>query len=103
MERSTQDYFGITRPVALGTHRWWMPDPTHIKVETDRLLWDEQGVETRFYEPTGSEPILQQFCTLADGPPEEILGFTRSFGVLGICEHGWHYRHEWGAGRVPSR
>jgi hypothetical protein len=65
------------------------PSPSHRRHQKE-LRWDEWDYyrlgKRKIINPPAD--ILDQFSALVNGPPEAILTFAKSYGVLGLCWHG---------------
>lgn len=94
----TRDDLRMTGVVAANAHKWWIPTPDDVCIRGEQLVWswsDRPGGEPRYVVPTGTEPVLSDFCALAEGSAEEILRFVHMWGVLYICEHDLPMWHDW--------
>ncbi|HEV2864238.1 MAG TPA: hypothetical protein VGX48_24790 [Pyrinomonadaceae bacterium] len=65
--------------------------PRDVRLEGSEIVWNPQDseVETKEVE----KELLLDFANLVLFGAESILEFARSWGVLGLCEHGWPATH----------
>jgi len=92
--------FALARPLAAERIRV----PASVKLHKDRLVWKMFDGERK---PRWSYPdsgLIWKFVELADQEVsrKKIAAFARSWGVLGVCEHGYpnfHPQYEESEGR----
>jgi hypothetical protein len=67
--------------------------PQKLRIEGGYLRWDAGSGEDPEIEPVPSARrlILEEFSRLTDS--RGVLKFAKSYGVLGICRHGWPAAH----------
>lgn len=72
---------------AKGLPTGYVVAPEVIGIEGEHLIY-RPDLKRHRLQP-GSF-LITDFCALADAPPDEIFGFARRWGALGVDVHGWH-------------
>jgi hypothetical protein len=63
--------------------------PAHVTMSGGRIYYQLlHGPEERV--PDG---VLTAFCALADAPAADVVAFANTYGVLGLCRHGFPATH----------
>jgi hypothetical protein len=71
--------------------RWAVPQAIELGASGDHLVWSWGAVPPHWTRP--GPRMLERFLNLFDASPERVLAFARTWGVLGICEHGLPSSH----------
>ena len=71
-----------------------VPALIELDAAGENLLWSWQG-DIQWRPPAPG--MLESFIGLANGTPQRILGYARSYGPLGLCDHGLPATHHPGA------
>ena len=77
--------FGLSRPTAPSA----LYLPRIVGFKGDRLLYSDPG-DGRTPPPSD---LLASFFDLANAPASKVVAFARSYGPLGLCEHGLPFAH----------
>jgi hypothetical protein len=75
-------------------HELWAPTEVGLSTDRARITWAAASLRPVVQVRTDAR-MVERFAKLATGSPEQVAGFARQYGVLGLCEHG-HPRHEVG-------
>ena len=87
---------------------WAVPERIGLDPSGENLVWAWDGAPSRWRRPSAG--MLEAFVLLRDAPPARVLGYARTWGVLGICEHGLPSSHNppasgevfGGGARIPT-
>jgi len=85
------DMFSDDEPKRVTATRWAVPTAIALDASSDHLVWHWDGAPDRWIGP--GPMMLERFVGLSDATPERILAYARTWGVLGICEHGLPSSH----------
>lgn len=75
-------------------HTLWAPAGVGLSPDRARITWTRRSLQPAAQVQTDAR-MVERFAKLAQGSPEQVAGFARRYGVLGLCEHG-HPMHDAG-------